>query len=286
MFERILFPTDGSEGASEALDHVLAVAAEHDATVHLLYVADSTEVSTSRIRGEVIDALEEEGERVVAEAAERAQTHRVSTWTQVVQGEPYHAITEYAEVRDIDLIAMASHGRRGLERIFVGSTTERVLRRASVPVLVLPMEADAETTYPSRDVLVPTDGSEAAEAALSLGVEVTQVGGGALHLLTVIDADLFGARGSGAEGFRKEAESILEEAGREARAAGIESVAETAEEGRSIYETILEYIDEHEVDLVTVGTHGRTGVQRHLLGSVTEYLIRTSPIPVLVTRSE
>ncbi len=112
------------------------------------------------------------------------------------------------------------------------------------------------------------------------------MGNGTLHLLTVIDADPFGARGSASEGFREEAEAILEAAGREARAAGIDSVAETAKEGRSVYETILDYIDEHEVDLVTVGTHGRTGVQRHLLGSVTEYLVRTSPIPVLVTRSE
>lgn len=72
-YSQILFTTDGGDGASDAFDHVLDIAVTHDATVRLLYVADTTQPSLTRIGGEVIDTLEREGERIVREAADRAQ---------------------------------------------------------------------------------------------------------------------------------------------------------------------------------------------------------------------
>ncbi|WP_370518545.1 universal stress protein [Natronomonas sp. CBA1123] len=80
------------------------------------------------------------------------------------------------------------------------------------------------------------------------------------------------------------AEDIVEEATAFAEAAGVEDVRGAVEYGSSVHEAVLEFLEEREVDLVVVGTHGRTGFDRYLLGSVAESLLRTSPVPVLTVR--
>ena len=81
---------------------------------------------------------------------------------------------------------MPTHGRRGLERFLLGSTTERVVRRADVPVLTLSPDDDAKIAHPYQDVLVLTDGSDCANQALTIGVDVAETEGAALHLLSAI----------------------------------------------------------------------------------------------------
>jgi nucleotide-binding universal stress UspA family protein len=93
MYDRILFPTDGSDTAVSVFEYALEVAATHDATVHVLNVADTTRESVTQIRGEVVDALEREGKRVVDEAASRACDRNVAVVTEVLQGEPYSTVS-------------------------------------------------------------------------------------------------------------------------------------------------------------------------------------------------
>nr|WP_321112605.1 universal stress protein [Halorussus salinisoli] len=178
MYDQLLFPTDGSDGASVAFDHLLDIATSHDATVHVLNVADTTQHSVTRIQGEVIDVLEEEGEKIVQEAADRLRDRGVDVVTEVLQGEPYREIIDYAETRGVDLVGMPTHGRRGLERFLLGSTTERVVRRVDVPVLTIRPDDDVTITHPYEDVLVPTDGSDCANQALAIGVDVADAEGG------------------------------------------------------------------------------------------------------------
>lgn len=285
MFDRILFPTDGGDGADVAFDHVLDVASAHEGTVHILNVADTARPSTTNLRGEVIDTLEHEGESVVADAADRAQARGVDVVTSVVQGDPYRTIVDYADEREMDLVAMPTQGRQGLERFLLGSTTERVVRRAETPVLTIPPDDDAPT-YPYRDVLVPTDGSDSANRALETAIEVAR-DGTVLHLLTVLvdtalGVDLLGIEGTDLTTDR--AEELLAEAETTARDAGAEPVVGSVERGSSAAEVILSYVDDHDVDLVALGTRGRTGVDRYLLGSVAESVIRRSPVPVLSVR--
>jgi len=81
------------------------------------------------------------------------------------------------------------------------------------------------------------------------------------------------------------AHELLDEATAFADGAGVEPASKSVEYGPSIHQAILTYIEVHDIDLVVVGTHGRTGFNRYVLGSVTEYLVRTSPIPVLTVRA-
>jgi nucleotide-binding universal stress UspA family protein len=289
MFDQILFPTDGSDGAAFVLDHAIDLAAHHGATLHLLNVVDTSRSGPLSFRADDRDALENEGERIVEEAAEKARGRDVDTITYVRRGDPYREIADFAAKRSfyLDLIVMPTHGRRGLERFLIGSTTERVVRRADTPVLTVRPADDARLTHPYRDVLVPTDGSDCADRAVTIGVEVAAAEDAALHLLSVVAMRSLGIDARShiqANVMEERAEEVLDEAAAIADDAGVGTTSTSIEYGPSIHRAILGYVDEHGVGLVVVGTHGRTGFDRYVLGSVTEYLVRTSPIPVLTVR--
>ncbi|EMA48575.1 universal stress protein uspa-like protein [Halococcus salifodinae DSM 8989] len=183
---------------------------------------------------------------------------------------------------------MPTHGRQGLERLLIGSTTERVVRRADIPVLTIRPDSDVTVTHPYRNVLVPTDGSDCAREALETGVDVATEETAALHLLSVVDVTSLGVdvRIQMQMKFLEEnATEIVEDATEFATDASVDPVSGSVVLGTSIHGEILAYIDEHDVDLIVVGTHGRTGFDRYMLGSVTEKLVRTSPIPVLTVRT-
>jgi nucleotide-binding universal stress UspA family protein len=280
MFDRILFPTDGGDGADAAFDHVLDLAADHGATVHLLNVADTTHDSVTRIGGEIVDVLEREGEEIVEAAADRAAERGVETVTEVLQGGVPDTITAYAEEYEMDLVAMPTRGRTGFDRLLLGSTTERVVRESTVPVLSV--RPDGETMrYPYRNILVPTDGSERAGDALDRALTLAEHAGATVHVLSVVDVGSVGIEGySGVDALVEGAEETVADAAATAEAAGVESV-EAVEVGSSAARGIRAYADENDVDLVVMGTQGRTGVERYLLGSVAERTVRTSSIPVL-----
>ena len=288
MCDQLLFPTDGSSGASVALNHVLDIATNYDATVHILNIADTTQDSLTQIQGEIIDVLEQEGKEIVQDAADRAQDRGVDIVTEVLQGEPYRTIINYADAHEIDLIVMPTHGRRGLERFLLGSTTERVVRRADKPVLTIRPDNETRLTYPHQNVLVGTDGSDCAHQALSIAADVANADGAALHLLSVIALPTLAADvrpDFQLEALEEGAHTILNDAAAVAEDAGIEEVSTTVKYGSSIHQTILSYIEDHDIDIVVIGTHGRTGFDRYMLGSITEYLVRTSPVPVLTVRA-
>ncbi|KDS92124.1 universal stress protein UspA [Halorubrum saccharovorum] len=280
MFDRILFPTDGSDGASAAFDHVLDIAADHGATVHVLNVADTTHDSVTRIGREVVDVLEREGDEIVEAAADRAADRGVETVTEVLQGGVAETIATYAGDHGIDLVAMPTRGRTGLDRLLLGSTTERVVRASTVPVLSI--GPDGETArYPYRNVLVPTDGSERADDALDRALTLADRAGATIHLLSVVDVGSVGIEGyAGVDALVEGTEETVAEAAATAEKAGVET-AEAVEVGSSAARGIEAYVDENDIDLVVMGTQGRTGVERYLLGSVAERTVRTSPVPVL-----
>ncbi|WP_132058697.1 universal stress protein [Halorussus amylolyticus] len=139
MYDTILFPTDGSDGTAAALENALDVAESYDATVHALYVADTGQYSTVTTDEGTQDVLMKEGEDIVGHVAERGRDRGVEVEDVVLQGDPYETIRDYIEEYDVDLVVMGTHGRRGVERVLIGSLTEKVVRTADVPVLTVPL---------------------------------------------------------------------------------------------------------------------------------------------------
>ena len=284
MFDRILFPIDDSDGAVAIRESVYALAATHDATLHVLNVADTAHDSVTRIGDEVVDALEIEGEELVSQTASQAAERGIPTKTAVIQGGVDATIIKYAATADIDLIAMPTQGRTGIEERLLGSTTERVSRETPVPLLTFRPDATPLST-PFERLLVPTDGSDTAAAALGVGIDLTLADSSTLRLLSVIDTSLFGSELQAdqyADSLRETASGIVTDARDRATAAGVDDVATAVAEDESVVAGIRSYAAAADSDCIVVGTHGRTGVDRYLLGSVTETLIRTAPVPVLV----
>jgi nucleotide-binding universal stress UspA family protein len=140
MYETILVPTDGSDAAERALDPALALAAPN-ATVHLLSVIDTADLGlttpTDADLDEIRSGIRVTSERAVERLAERAREAGHTAETEVRVGVPHEVVRAVADERGVDLVAMGSHGRTGLAHALLGSTTERVLRRSAVPVLVV-----------------------------------------------------------------------------------------------------------------------------------------------------
>lgn len=141
MVDHILVPTDGSELATEALEHVLTT--HQDATVSVLCAIDPLEgaytiTGANPYGGEQwYERERRRAETVCENAAERAADHGVDVTTAIEVGRPARTIIEYAEDNDVDHIVMGSHGREGLSRILLGSVAETVIRRSPVLVTIV-----------------------------------------------------------------------------------------------------------------------------------------------------
>lgn len=281
--QRVLVPYDQSEQATRALDHALSTF--DSATIVVLHVvqpfADHTgaggyeatrvpqQLATAR---EMLDSLR----------AEQDEPERVET--AVRYGRPAHVIVRYVETEGIDHVVLGNRGRDGATRILLGSVAEATARRSSAPVTVARESDTAETV---EDVLVAFDGSTRARRALAHALD--RFPEASFTVLYVVYPPTEQTR-EGKSGFEV-LESWADE--RDDHAASVLSVAEelAADRGRTIETrtasgkpaaTIVEHADE--ADHVVVGSAGRDGVSRLLLGSVAETVLRRSPVTVTVVK--
>jgi nucleotide-binding universal stress UspA family protein len=281
MYEDILLPFDGSDGAAAGLHHAAELAHWADATVHLLFVADTTRDSVTVVENRVVDALVREGEEIVEDAAETLRTLGADHDTDVVQGNPAPTIVQYAERYGHDLIVMPTHGRAGVSRHLVGSVTEKVVRLSSVPVLTVRMRPDERLQFPYETILLPTDGSADATLAGEHGLSLAAALDATVHVLSVVDDVPLGldVRSIGSD-WEQAARGAVDDLAAEAEARGVADVVRHVERGRPI-EVLLDAIDAHGVDAVVMGSTGRRGTDRILLGSVAEKTVRAAPVPVV-----
>lgn len=142
MYNRILVPTDGSEGMQPVVEHAARLAMLHDATLAVVYVVNTAAVANLPMETSwegVSEMLREEGERALdaAEAAASAVDPDVPVVRAMLEGNPAREIVGYADREECDLICMGTHGRGGVSRLLLGSVAERVVRSATMPVLTV-----------------------------------------------------------------------------------------------------------------------------------------------------
>lgn len=148
MYDRILLPTDGSDGAKQAVEHAFNLTDTYGATIHILYVVDQRVISGDMDIGLLTDEFEQRGHDIVEDLVEQAENEGLTVRGSVIRGIPHQAILEYAGEQDIDLIVMSTHGRTGLDRYLIGSVAENILRVSDVPVL---MTRITESDTPIQD---------------------------------------------------------------------------------------------------------------------------------------
>lgn len=288
--DRILVPVDFSDASAAALRRALDLTERTGTEVHILHAvpAPETDLDVS------FDDLPEPDRAFYREVWKRAEGEldaflqrvpagRASLKRVLTAGLASRAILDYATHEDIDLVVMGTHGRRGLKRVMLGSVTEEVLQRSEVPVLVVPPGTGEDTV---THVLAPTDFSVAAEMALPVAVEVAELYGARLDLLHVLEAvpllaALTGAR-TAEELFPELRPHAAERLGAIVQGSSgvLGDAAVRIAEGRAA-ETIVDHAKAHGVDLIVMAKHGLHGVERVLIGSVTERVCRTAPCAVL-----
>ncbi len=169
LYDRILVPTDGSTEGERAVEHALALATVHGASVHALYVINTASYAGMPMETSwegVDDLLRADAETAVEAVNELAAGRGVDVTTAVVDGSPSREIVRYAEAESCDLIVMGTHGRGGIDRLLLGSVAEKVVRASEVPVLtvrVAETRAESGTAVEdaaAEDTAADTDAAE------------------------------------------------------------------------------------------------------------------------------
>ena len=288
MYDTILVPTDGSAGAEAAARHALNLASLFDSEVRFLSVVDKRSYSGD-LAG--VDSLVADQREALVEGAtnnlrpleDLATETAVPFESSIEHGVPHESILEYADEHDVDMVAMGTHGRTGLQRVLIGSVTERVVRTSDIPVLTTRAVPNEHSSY--EDVLIPTDGSDAASAAIDHGLTIAERYDATVHALSVVDvSSLAGSYDVTPiiEAWKDDCERAVTEVAEAAESRDIDVSTEVKQS--TPYRAIKTYVENEGVDLVAMGTHGRTGLERYLVGSVTTRTVRTSDIPVLTVR--
>lgn len=139
MYEEVLIATDGSEEVAAAVEEAIRLADVSGARLHPLYVIDTRQYGTIPDSSwfTLEEAMEKEGSMAIEAVESQAEATGVPVTSAVTRGVPHEEILAYVADNDIDAVVMGTHGRSGLDHLLLGSVTEKVIRQAEVPVLVV-----------------------------------------------------------------------------------------------------------------------------------------------------
>lgn len=295
-FRGILVPLDGSELAEQALPVGVSLARKAGATLHLVGVHVPFPISA--MPPEMPLLPKEFEEEVRADLAE--YLHSVAAGAQVSLEAPVRtavpigpaaeALCEYVQSRPIDLVVMTTHGRGGLSRWWLGSVADRMLRRLEVPVLLLhPRDLPQPTAF--QRIVLALDGEieePVVAAALALAGSnpatryvLTRVVEPRIPVLTALAARPAHLAPQWTEVREVEARNYLARLSRQLRASGFD-VRRQVMVGRGVAAQVLKLAGTLDADCIVVGTHGADGMERVLLGSAADKIVRGAEVPVLV----
>ena len=292
MSRLILVPLDGSDFSESVLGTAIDLARGWDARLEIVTVHEAVPALDHDLWE---TASREWSERYIEEVADRIEYKSgLKVPATSLDGSPAEAIQHHSLARGADLIVMATHGRGPMSRFWLGSTADGLVRHSTVPVLLLRPDEDAPERLPNfepRKVVVPLDGSPESEAILAHAITLAGDEGTEFDLVRVypyakdfsssylphtvqMNTDLLEERRKAAEEYiQAEADELVKQ-GLSAR--GHVVVEDNPATG------ILDFAERTGADLIAMSTHGRGGVPRLVLGSVTDKVVRGAQIPTLV----
>ena len=295
--DRILFPTDFSPFSAHALRHAMALARRFKARLkavhvipHVFPAGDSDYFAAPWLMTpETRKNVEEEMRRFLAPVREARINHE----TEVCEGDPWREVVSLAEEMPADLVVMGTHGRGGLEHLFLGSVAEKLIRRLPCPVLTVCHEEGRTWEAPGliTRIVCATDFSETSAEAVQMALGFAQENQAELTLLNVVEgAPDFGDPTYIALPYMGPLRQDLEKAARERLQRMVEGASGTGVKvetrvafGRA-YKEILRVAAEVRADLVVVGAQGHGVIEHMLSGSNAQHVIRGATCPVLTVR--
>ena len=281
---KILCPVDFFPASDAAVKYAASLASNYDAKIHLLHVItpvlpSNFEYAISTV--EILTELEKSARAEMSILAARTKDAGVPCDVEIRIGDVYDEIKTSIEFEKPELVVMGTHGRRGVERWFMGSTTEKLLRHSPVPLLTI--SASGEKLVDAshfRRILVTTDFSAGTPDALAHAFSVAQENDAHITLLHVVQdvaADISGKyRDSLIRGVERQLQELIP-----AEAKNWCEVNTRVETGMP-YRIILRMLEDEKFDLLVMNIHGKGMLDRALVGSTAERVVRAASCPVML----
>jgi nucleotide-binding universal stress UspA family protein len=280
-YKKILSAIDGSESSLHALREAFKFASNEKCWITVTsvvppYVGDLDMVGV----GNVMGSMRKPCEDALKKAEKLAKEEGVLIKTVCEEGEIFERISDLAAAENCDLIVIGRRGLHRLERSLIGSVTARVIGYSQKDVLVVP----SDTKVGFQRVMVATDGSKQCRTAVDRAIDFAGSYGGEISVVSIVDvpAEFYAEAPQVVEDMIHKAQGYVEEVKKQAVASGVKAEAFVRE--GDAYMAIIDLAKARDVNIIVMGSHGRTGLKRLLMGSVAEKVIGYAPCPVLVAR--
>jgi len=295
MYDRIMVPLDGSNAAETVLPYAEEIATKFNFEIALVSVAEPTPAESDHLFRAYLKTIQE---KVRTELENWGAQPGTRVTTEVLAGKPAQEILSYAADKNVSLVIMASRGTSGEGPWLLGNIAAKVLRATTKPVLLVRKEAPAEGLQRKgliKRILVPLDGSKAAEQIVPHAEELARGMGAELILFQAHESFLGVISGEAMVTMSAEEIKEVNKHREEDAKAYLKTIAGTLREmGLTVSEVvvsgdpadaILNYAESNAVDIISMSTHGLSGIKRWVFGSVTDKVLHAGDMPVLVVRA-
>jgi len=273
---KLLLTTDCSPFSSGAEREAINLAKRFNSELYILSVIETNPEFTALAPG-ILEKIEEKTRNLLNEIRQRAEKEGIRSEIVIRESDmPHKLIIDEAQKRRCEIIIMGRRGRTGITRLLMGSVTARTVGHSPVNVLIVPRAAKIEF----KNIVIATDASRFSEAAQQEAIQLAHDTGANLYAIAVTRPDATLER-------IKESEDALMRINSDSQKEGIKVETELVKNRphERIYEAILEYAKRRNADLIVLGSHGRTGLTRLLIGSVAERVIGHAECAVLVVKT-
>jgi nucleotide-binding universal stress UspA family protein len=269
--KRILVPTDFSIYAENALKAAAQLAKKHNAEILLLHMLElptqmSDAISTGKSIPEVMLFIQKAKE-TFAEIFDRPYLDGIEV-TEFIQFEKaFDGILKFTQKNDVELIVMGSHGSSGIEEIFIGSNTEKIVRLSEIPVLVIKKD---EGEFDPKEIAFASDFSNEIKVPFQKMKTLASVLNAKINLVTICTPNSFKTTDAATETMRAFAAEF-----------DLKNFSINIYNDSNVEKGILNFASNINADLIGICTHGRTGLAHFFNGSITEDLVNHTQKPVV-----
>lgn len=287
--ERLLLSTDGSEFSEGAIREAIRLAKRCGSKLTVLRVIE-TNPEFEATAPSVLEKMEKEVRKNLEDVRSRAEKEGVACEVSIHEGEDsYRYIVDEAAARKSSLIIMGRRGRKGFRRLVMGSTTAWTIGHAPCSVMVVPRASQVEF----KSIVVATDGSKYSAAAASEAIGIAKRNNAKLTAVAAVPADIAIPTDVDFAAIQREKLADQEMQAAEKNAKAVKEAAQKEGVTAQAFvmtgkpaDAIIETAKDQNADLVVVGSHGRTGLDRLLMGSVAERVIVLANSAVLVVKGQ
>jgi nucleotide-binding universal stress UspA family protein len=269
--KKILIPTDFSKYADQAIQVGAQIAKKHNCEIVLIHMLELPGQMNDAITGETsipeIILYKRKAVQILENIKNRPYLQGIPITEVVRLDGAYEGITSYSNKNNIDLIVMGSHGTAGIEEIFVGSNTEKVVRLSNIPVLVIKKELKE---FDVKNIVFASDFSEEIKKPFQKFLEVAKIFDSKINLVTISTPNSFKTTAV--------AEKIMKDFVAEFN---VPNISMNIYNDTNIEKGIINYSNTIDADLIGICTHGRTALSHFFNGSISEDLVNHVSKPVI-----